>query len=146
MIERGMIGGTCINVDCIPTKTLVASAGVAELVSGAGQFGIRVDGWKSDLASVLANKRAVVSGLPMVELGRVFRRLGSRVTIVQRRPHLLPAEDADVSEAIESIFREDGIDVVLSAKVTAVGGRSGDSVHLRCGRREARAPSRAADS
>jgi pyruvate/2-oxoglutarate dehydrogenase complex dihydrolipoamide dehydrogenase (E3) component len=38
MIERGMIGGTCINVGCLPTKTLVASAGVAELVSRAGQF------------------------------------------------------------------------------------------------------------
>jgi hypothetical protein len=63
MIERGMIGGTCINVDCIPTKTLVASAGVAELVLRAGQFGIRVDGWESDLAGVLANKRAVVSGI-----------------------------------------------------------------------------------
>lgn len=57
MIERGMIGGTCINVGCIPTKTLVASAGVAELVSRAGQFGIRVDGWESDLAGMLANKR-----------------------------------------------------------------------------------------
>jgi pyruvate/2-oxoglutarate dehydrogenase complex dihydrolipoamide dehydrogenase (E3) component len=39
MIEQGMIGGTCINVGCIPTKTLAASAAVAELVSGQGSSG-----------------------------------------------------------------------------------------------------------
>jgi len=70
-------------------------------------------------------------GFVGVALGQVFRRLRSRVTIVQREPHLLPAEDTDVSEAIEAIFREDGIDVVPNAKVTAAGGRSGDRVHLR---------------
>jgi hypothetical protein len=41
----------------------VARARVADLVSRAGSFSIRIDGWKSDLAGVLANKRAVVSGI-----------------------------------------------------------------------------------
>ena len=65
-----------------------------------------------------------------VELGQAFRRFGSRVTIVQRGSHLLPTEDADVSEAIESIFREDGIDVVLNAEVLSAEGQSGQSVRL----------------
>ena len=34
MVEKGMIGGTCINVACIPTKTMVKSAKVAELARG----------------------------------------------------------------------------------------------------------------
>ena len=38
-------------------------ARVADLVSRAGSFSIRIDGWKSDLEGVLANKRAVVSGI-----------------------------------------------------------------------------------
>ena len=42
MVEKGMIGGTCINVACIPTKTLVKSAKVAELARRAAGFGIRV--------------------------------------------------------------------------------------------------------
>lgn len=41
----------------------MARARVADLVSRAGSFSIRIDGWKSDLAGVLANKRAVVSGI-----------------------------------------------------------------------------------
>jgi len=55
-----------------------------------------------------------------VEFGQMFRRFGSAVTIVQRGRQLLPREDEDVAEAILEIFREDGIDVLLEATVTAV--------------------------
>ncbi|MDD0859293.1 FAD-dependent oxidoreductase [Arthrobacter alpinus] len=40
MVERGMIGGTCINVACIPTKTLVNSARLLALTRRAAEFGI----------------------------------------------------------------------------------------------------------
>jgi pyruvate/2-oxoglutarate dehydrogenase complex dihydrolipoamide dehydrogenase (E3) component len=85
LIERRMIGGTCINVDCIPTKTLAASARVAELVSRAGQFGIRVDGWESDLAGVLANKRAVVSGVVDLVENNMHESLGDRFILGEAR-------------------------------------------------------------
>ena len=41
MVEKGMIGGSCINVACIPTKPMVKSAKVAELARRAADFGIR---------------------------------------------------------------------------------------------------------
>jgi pyruvate/2-oxoglutarate dehydrogenase complex dihydrolipoamide dehydrogenase (E3) component len=222
LVERGMIGGTCINVGCIPSKAFIRSAQVAELASRAGAFGIRGEGGTSDMPSVRAYKRSVVAGMvelnwnnlhgtlgdrfilgqasfvaprtvevlpndggpvrrvageklfinlgarpalppvpglldagPLtsesameldrlpehllvvgggyigVELGQAFRRLGSRVTIVQRNAHLLPSEDADVSQAIEACFGEEGIDVVPRAEVLAVAGRSGERVELR---------------
>ena len=40
MVERGMIGGTCINVACIPTKTLVNSARLLKTMRRAAEFGI----------------------------------------------------------------------------------------------------------
>ena len=55
-----------------------------------------------------------------VEFGQLFRRLGSRVTVIQHGAHLLPKEDTDVSEAVEDIFREDGIALLLQSKVTGV--------------------------
>ena len=55
-----------------------------------------------------------------VELGRLFRRLGSRVTIVELGATLLGREDSDVAEAVAGILREDGIDVRLSAKTQQV--------------------------
>ena len=51
-----------------------------------------------------------------LEFGQMFRRFGSRVTIVQRGRQLLPLEDADVAEAVLGILREDGVEVMLEAE------------------------------
>jgi pyruvate/2-oxoglutarate dehydrogenase complex dihydrolipoamide dehydrogenase (E3) component len=60
LIEREHVGGTCINVGCTPTKTMVASARVAYLARRAGDYGIRVPSVSVDLAAVRARKRAIV--------------------------------------------------------------------------------------
>lgn len=60
MIEKGMIGGSCINVACIPTKTMIQSAKVAELARRAAAFGIRVSFNGADPIGVRDRKRAVV--------------------------------------------------------------------------------------
>ncbi len=61
MVEKGMIGGTCINVACIPTKTMVKSAKVAELARRAAAFGIRVALDGADPIGARDRKRAVVA-------------------------------------------------------------------------------------
>jgi pyruvate/2-oxoglutarate dehydrogenase complex dihydrolipoamide dehydrogenase (E3) component len=61
MVEEGMIGGTCINVACIPTKTLVRSAKVAHLVRRAAEFGVRVTFDGVDPVGLRDRKRAVVA-------------------------------------------------------------------------------------
>ena len=55
-----------------------------------------------------------------LEFSQLFRRLGSRVTIVQAGPQLLGHEDADIASAVLDILREDGIEVLLDTKATAV--------------------------
>lgn len=50
-----------------------------------------------------------------LEFGQMFRRFGAEVTVIDRGDHLVEREDEDVSEAIEEVFREDGIEVVLQA-------------------------------
>ena len=64
-----------------------------------------------------------------LEFGQMFRRFGSRVTIVQSGPQLLGREDTDVAEAVLEILREDGIEVLLNVKATRASG-SGGSVKL----------------
>jgi pyruvate/2-oxoglutarate dehydrogenase complex dihydrolipoamide dehydrogenase (E3) component len=64
-----------------------------------------------------------------LEFGQMFRRFGSRVTIVQRSGQLLSREDADIAEAVTAILHEDGLDVLLDTK-TLGAAREGDSVHL----------------
>lgn len=73
MVERDKIGGTCINVACIPTKALVSSARVLREVQGAADHGVSLEGEGSaasalarariDLAALRARKDAVVGGM-----------------------------------------------------------------------------------
>lgn len=50
-----------------------------------------------------------------VEFGQMFRRFGSRVTIVHSRQRLLTLEDADVADEVGKIFAEDGIELLFNA-------------------------------
>ena len=61
LIERGQMGGTCVNNGCIPTKTLVASARVAALARRAGEYGVMIDQPpRIDMRAVKARKDAIV--------------------------------------------------------------------------------------
>ena len=62
IIERKLFGGTCVNVGCIPTKTLVASARAAYMARRGGDFGVVIDGDISvDMKKVKARKDGVVA-------------------------------------------------------------------------------------
>ena len=66
-----------------------------------------------------------------LEMGQALRRLGSRVTVIQRGSQLAPNEDGDVAQAILQLFRDEGIDVLLGARVLRVDGLSGSHVSLQ---------------
>lgn len=84
MIERGMIGGSCINVACIPTKTLVRSAQVVELTRRAAEFGVRADFHGVDPPAVRRRKHVVVDG--MVKANRAkFEQSGMTLIIGEAR-------------------------------------------------------------
>ncbi len=70
-----------------------------------------------------------------LEFGQLFRRLGSRVTIVQRGGQLLEREDPDVAEAVAAILREDGVSVLLNTPALRVR-RNRDEVELDVQTRE----------
>ncbi len=65
-----------------------------------------------------------------LELAQAMRRFGSNVTIIERNGRLAHREDEDVTEMLSDIFREEGIDIVTSATITQVEGKSGDQVKL----------------
>ena len=60
LIERHLVGGTCVNTGCMPTKTMVASAYAAHLARRAADYGVRITGDIGvDLAAVRARAGAV---------------------------------------------------------------------------------------
>ena len=73
-----------------------------------------------ELDSVPEHLIVLGGGYVGLEFGQMFRRFGSRVTIVQRGSQLLAREDADVAEAVAAILREDGIEVLLDTEAVRV--------------------------
>jgi pyruvate/2-oxoglutarate dehydrogenase complex dihydrolipoamide dehydrogenase (E3) component len=61
LIERKLIGGTCVNTGCMPTKALVASAYAAHLARRAADFGVSTGAVAVDMAAVGARARKVAS-------------------------------------------------------------------------------------
>lgn len=218
LVERAHPGGTCVNVGCTPTKTMVASARAAHVARRAGRLGVRTGDVLVDLGAVVDRKNRIVTewregvrrrleragdrltfvqgharfvgprtvqvngdrwtgetvivnvgarpaappvpGLDQVawldstgimelrelpghlvvlgggyigcEFGQMFARFGSAVTIINRGPHLLDREDADLSEALEEALRGEGLALKLGVAVREVTGRAGQ-VQVHCG-------------
>jgi pyruvate/2-oxoglutarate dehydrogenase complex dihydrolipoamide dehydrogenase (E3) component len=212
IVERNHIGGTCVNVGCTPTKTMVASASVAYLTKRSADYGVDSGPMTVNMSAVRRRKQKIVEsfrdgslrnieeteGLELMrgearfigpkllevdlsgggrrrlsaerifintgarpakppvpgletiptldsssimeletlpdhllvlgggyiglEFGQMFRRFGSRVTIVQRGAHLLSREDPDVADEVAKILREDEIEVLLNSEAVRAEG------------------------
>jgi pyruvate/2-oxoglutarate dehydrogenase complex dihydrolipoamide dehydrogenase (E3) component len=219
VIERKLVGGTCVNTGCTPTKTLVASAQAAYAARRAADYGVLVEGAiRVDMAKVKARADTVaansrigldrwlrdmkactliegharfeapdrvrvgadlltaprifinVGGRPSVpplpgihdvpfltnrtmldlqkvpehlvvvggsyiglEFAQMHRRFGAAVTIVERLPHLIGREDAEISEAIREILTGEGVTVRTGAECIRLGRHErGVAVFLDC--------------
>ena len=219
IIERKRFGGTCVNVGCVPTKTLVASARAAYIARRAADFGVAIDGAVTvDMAKVKARKdeivredaqgveewmrttenvtvyvgharfegphsvrvngelleaerifinvgaRALVPDLRGIrevpyltnstilelyalpehlvviggsyiglEFAQMYRRFGSRVTVVEMADRLISREDSDVSDTIREILEGEGTAVRLKAECISASKRGNQvAVGLDC--------------
>ena len=222
LIERHRFGGTCVNVGCVPTKTLVASARAIHMARRGAEFGFDAGTVQVDMRRVKARKDGIVGqssrgveawmrGLkhttvlqgharftgphtrdvdgralagerifinvggraftpPMpgladvpyltnstimdvgfvpehlliiggsyigLEFAAMYRRFGSRVTVIERSNTLLPREDADVTAGIRAILEGEGVEIRTGAECIGLR-KSGDggtriSVALDCG-------------
>jgi pyruvate/2-oxoglutarate dehydrogenase complex dihydrolipoamide dehydrogenase (E3) component len=212
IIERKLFGGTCVNVGCIPTKTLVASAYAAHLARRAAEYGVNIGGEVTvDMKAVKARKdavllksrngvedwlrgmtnctvmrgqarflsphevgvgedvligkrifvnvggRAVVPPMPGIdkvriltnttmldldtlprhlvvvggsyiglEFAQMYRRFGSKVTVVEKGKRLIQREDEDISAAVKDILEAEGIAVRLAAECITFTPRGED--------------------
>ncbi|WP_411281188.1 mercuric reductase [Gemmatimonas sp.] len=217
VFEGGMVGGSCVNVGCTPTKTLRKSARVAHMVARAGDFGVQVSGVHIDFAAAMQRVARVVeasrngltrwiddtTGVTLVrewgafagrendqfvvqgehttavaprvylntgtrpavppipgladgplltnesimalterprhlvilggsyiglEMGQIFRRLGSDVTILEAGPAVASREDGDVSARIAAFLGDEGVTIHTHSAVERVEWIAEDGV------------------
>lgn len=60
MVEKGRMGGTCLNRGCIPSKLLIHSADVMETIRSAAQFGVNVSGFSVDFEKIVSRTNGIV--------------------------------------------------------------------------------------
>jgi pyruvate/2-oxoglutarate dehydrogenase complex dihydrolipoamide dehydrogenase (E3) component len=219
VVERRWIGGSCPNVNCMPSKNEIQSAKVVSLVRHGAEYGAKTGRVEIDMATVRDRKRAMVdrqiaahrqnyeaSGAELImgsgrfvapktleiqlndggtrvlggdrvfinvgthaaipgvpgldaahpltniealeldylpphlvvlgggyvglEFAQAYRRFGSRVTVIEHGPQLMSREDPDVSEALQRILTDEGIQFLVGAEIVRVEGRSGKEVTL----------------
>ncbi len=78
VVERKLIGGSCPNTNCLPSKNEIWSAKVADLVRHGARFGSIAGPASVDMKRVLARKREMVDGLIAVHL-ELYKASGGRI-------------------------------------------------------------------
>jgi pyruvate/2-oxoglutarate dehydrogenase complex dihydrolipoamide dehydrogenase (E3) component len=94
VVERKLIGGSCPNTNCMPSKNEIWSAKVADLVHRAGEFGSAAGAAGVDMKKVLARKREMVDGLIATHLD-LYRKSGAELIMATGRfvaPRIVEAD------------------------------------------------------
>jgi pyruvate/2-oxoglutarate dehydrogenase complex dihydrolipoamide dehydrogenase (E3) component len=205
LIEKGQLGGSCINYGCTPTKTMISSARIAHYARTAPRFGVHPGAIKVNMAEVVARKNEVVAsfrsglqegidsrptltlyrgharfaapheidvngeklsskkifintgtrprippipGLDQVpfltnrnimdfpelpehvialggnylglEFGQMFRRFGSKVTVVELGDEIVSREDPEVSESLRQALESEGMQFRLGSRASTI--------------------------
>jgi len=77
LVERGLMGGDCLNVGCVPSKGLIRAGRAVADVRGAGEFGVRVPaGASTDFGAVMDRMRRLRAKISRVDSAARFRGLG----------------------------------------------------------------------
>jgi dihydrolipoamide dehydrogenase len=112
LIEKEWVGGTCLNIGCIPTKAWVRSAEVFSLVRDAEDFGIMAGSPKPDFPKIKARKDQVVSQLvsgieQLIKANRIEHLKGQATILSDRRVHVA-GQDLDVIREADFVFLATG--------------------------------------
>ncbi len=79
LVERGRLGGDCLNVGCVPSKSLLAAAHRAADVRSGGRLGVHVDGVRVDFGAVMAHVRGAVAAIAPTDSAESLQRAGVAV-------------------------------------------------------------------
>ncbi len=79
LIERGRMGGECLNVGCVPSKALLAAAHAAHAVRRAGRYGIQAPAPSIDWHSVQAHVHGAIAALSPADSVKRYTELGATV-------------------------------------------------------------------
>jgi dihydrolipoamide dehydrogenase len=110
-------------------RILIATGSEPSTIPGVSFDGDRIGSSTEALAYGNVPEHLVVIGAGFIglEMGSVWKRLGSKVTVLEYLPKFLPAVDVDIAKLAQRAFKKQGLEIRLGVKVTGAE-RSGDAV------------------
>lgn len=111
VVEEAALGGTCLNIGCIPSKALIAAGKLLDQIRAAGEIGIEVGDPQLDLEKLVAWKEKIVGRLTG-GIGQLFKFRG--IERVQGRGSLVAPRTVEVELAEGGKMRLVAQDVVLA--------------------------------
>ncbi len=107
----------------VSAKSIIIATGArSRQLPNLPQDGKKIIGYREALVLPKAPKSMVIvgSGAIGVEFAYFYNAMGTKVTVVEFLPNIVPVEDIDVSQALEKSFKKQGIDVMTNASVEKV--------------------------
>ncbi len=101
---------------------IIATGARSRELPNLKQDGKKIIGYREAMNLPVQPKSIIIvgSGAIGVEFGYFYNSIGTKVTIVEFLPRIVPVEDEDISKELEKSFKKSGIDVLLSSEVTSV--------------------------
>ncbi len=100
LIEKDALGGTCLNWGCIPTKSLLQSAGVIQTMKDSEVFGVKCKGYEVDFGAVMNRKNTVVAQLTR-GVGALLK--AKKVKVIQGTASFVDTKTVQVNETGEKV-------------------------------------------
>ncbi len=121
LVEKELVGGTCLHRGCIPTKAYLRSAEILQNVKRSSEFGVKTEGAELDFAGVFTRKERIVASLHKGVQG-LLKKNG--VTVYQGKGALVASPAGSTSPAV-SVASPDGQQELLTAQkvIIATGSR-----------------------
>jgi pyruvate/2-oxoglutarate dehydrogenase complex dihydrolipoamide dehydrogenase (E3) component len=120
---KRVLRGTNVIISTGTRATLEAIPGLAEAEPLTHVEALELD-------RVPEHLLVIGGGYVGIELSQALRRFGSKVTLIDRNQRLMSKEDEDVCEALRTLLQDEGIDILLAARVKELSGKSGDAVSV----------------
>ncbi len=126
VIEKEEVGGTCLNVGCIPTKALLASVEVLSTVYNASQFGVNVQGISFDFPKMMARKNKIVENL----------RKGIEFLFKNRKISLIKGKGTILEPGVVEITKKGNLKekIIADKIIIATGSRPAKPSLFPCGK------------
>ncbi len=111
---------------------IVATGGRSRELPAMKIDGKKIIGYREAMALPLQPKSMIIvgSGAIGIEFGYFYNSVGTKVTVVEFMPRIVPVEDEDISKELEKNLKKQGIDIITGSEVTAVD-TSGDGIKAK---------------